>query len=64
MASSANFDTLWNIFFPNKKVLFTHALEIYTKSAYLKYSTPVIQPEIFPVPPSTAEGDTWDTIKE
>ena len=64
MAHSANFNTLWNIVFPNKNVLFTHALEINTKNAHLKYSTPVIQSEIFPVPPSTDEGDTWDMLKE
>ena len=35
-----------------------HALEINTKSAYLKCSTPVIQSEVFPTPPSTDGGDT------
>ena len=64
MAPSANFTTLWNIVFPNKKVLFTHTLEINTRSAHLKYSAPVMQSEIFAVPPSTDEGDTWGTLKE
>ena len=47
------------IVFLNKKVLFAHALEVNTKSAHLKYSNAIIQkiPEIFPVPPSTDEGD-------
>ena len=66
MAPSGNFITWWNIVFPIKKVLFTLTSEVNIKSAYLKYSTVVIQktPEIFPVPPSTDEGDTWDTLKE
>ena len=44
MGPSANFNTLSNIVFQ-------------TKSAQLKYSTLVIQSEIFPVPHST---DDWD----
>ena len=52
------------IVFLKKKVLFAHALEVNTKSAHLKYSNAIIQkiPEIFPVPPSTDEGDAWDTL--
>ena len=51
MTPSANFNTLSNIFFQGT----FYALEIHTKSAHLKYLTPVIQSEIFPLPTSTDE---------
>ena len=55
MAPSSNFNTLWNIVFPNKKALFTHTLVL------LKFSTPVIQSDVFPVPVSTDEEETHET---
>ena len=63
MAPSANFNTLLNIVYPNKKGTF-YALEMQTKSAHLKYSDPSLQSEIVLVLPSTDEWDTWKTFKE
>ena len=34
------------------------------KYTHLKYLTPLIQSEIFPVPPSADEWGTWNTLKE
>ena len=62
MALSANINTLSYRVFPNKKGTF-YALEIDTKSVHLKYLTPVIKLEIFPVPPSQM-SETHETRKK
>ena len=63
MDPSPYFSTLSNIVSQNKKVTF-YALEINMKSGHAKCSIPVTESEIFPVPPSTDEWNTWNILKE
>ena len=54
MVPSTNFIALSNKIVPSKKVLFTQQ-KFTQKYSHLKYLTPLIQLEIFPVPPSADE---------
>ena len=64
MVPSANFNAFSNIVFLHQEKGTFYGLEIQTKSARLKYSTPLIQSEIIPVPSSTDDCDTRNTLKE